>query len=176
VEVDTVRTCILRNVGLFGGTVFTVGFLEPFGVVQAANSVLTNSTLGSVNTVSPQQFPSPWSSLINLVLALVVVLALVIFLIRFLSKRANVQSKGSISVLAARQLAPNRSVQVIDVQGKRFLIGVGEEVTLLAEVTENFSTEDDETLGDTRFAAALSDALASVRKRYRAKPTKEGQE
>lgn len=152
-----------------------MGWCVRFAVAKAASLVVTNSTTTPSSAVAPQ-FSSPWSALINMILALVVVVALVIVLIRFLAKRANVQSKGGIQVLAARQLAPNRSVQVIDVQGKRFLIGVGDQVNLLAEVTEHFPSVNDDAPTDNKFADALSDALRTVRKRYRVNKTGEGSE
>ncbi|EPZ46250.1 FliO/MopB family protein [Alicyclobacillus acidoterrestris] len=100
---------------------------------------------------------------INVVIALVVVVLMIVLLVRFLAKRTNVQQRGAIQVLAARQLAPNRSVQVVEVGEKRFLIGVGEDVSLLAEVTDSYEqgvAEQD----PSSFGQALSSALAELRR------------
>ncbi|MCL6636882.1 MAG: flagellar biosynthetic protein FliO [Alicyclobacillus sp.] len=65
-------------------------------------------------------------------LALVVVLAVVTM--KWLGRRMQAPEGGMVRVLGARQLAPNRSVQVIEVYGRHYLIGVGDQVTLLAEL------------------------------------------
>ncbi len=155
-------------IGLMGFTWVTVK--ETVGSnVFAANNV--------GNTVPG--FGSPWPYLFNLAFALVIVIILVIILIRFLAKRANVQQRGSISVLAARQLAPNRSVQVVEVRGRRYLLGVADEITLIADVTDSFNTDTgfESRIDDgTQFRQVLAERLASLRKSYRAGESEEDHE
>ncbi len=122
-------------------------------------------------------FGSPWPSLLNLFFALTIVIILVTVLIRFLAKRANVQQRGSISILAARQLAPNKSVQVVEVLGKRYLLGVAESVTFIADLTDGYPTvdESDEFASTitSPFRQQLLDKLVSIRESYRPKGPKE---
>lgn len=113
---------------------------------------------------------SPASSLINLFLSLAVIIVLVVFTIKYLARKTQVKQTGSIEVLAARQLAANRFVEVIEVQGKRYLVGVGDQVTLLADVTETFNVNDS-TEGDApTFSQSLSDAVQAIRDKYRKEP------
>lgn len=120
-------------------------------------------------------FGNPVLASLNILLVLAVVIVLVVFSIRFLARLSQVQQKGAIQVLAARQVAPNRSVQVIDVQGRQYLIGVGDQITLLAEMTGEYDTitADSGLRTDAKFGQALADALRSVRDRYRT-PTSGG--
>ncbi|GMA61554.1 hypothetical protein GCM10025859_19940 [Alicyclobacillus fastidiosus] len=133
-----------------------MGLGEMPSVRAATNSTTTASTSFATGTTAAH-------AIINLVIALVVVVLLIVLLVRFLAKRANVQQRGAIQVIAARQLAPNRSVQVVEVGDKRYLIGVGEDVRLLAEVTdsyESFSPDADKA----SFGQALGNALAELRR------------
>lgn len=118
---------------------------------------------------------NPVMSWIQLFVSLVLILALAIFSIRFLAKRSNVALKGSIQVLAARQIAPNRSVQVIAVENKKYLIGVGNEITLLADVTDDYPNHEGpvKSEGEVNFPAVLEQALQTVRNRYRGAGGKE---
>ena len=73
-------------------------------------------------------------------------------------------------MLAARQIAPNRSVQVIALEDKRFLIGVGTDVTLLADVTDDYPELEPNagfSAAQGDFSAVLSQTLQSVRNRYK---------
>ncbi|WP_067931387.1 flagellar biosynthetic protein FliO [Alicyclobacillus kakegawensis] len=79
-----------------------------------------------------------WLMGLRLLLALGVILALVLLTLRWLGSKGGVPAKGAIEVLAARQIAPGRFVQVIQVENRRYLIGVGEQVSLLADVTEDY--------------------------------------
>lgn len=128
-------------------------------VPQLATAQLKTTKAPTLPTVNPL------GTFIQILLWLGLIIILVVFLIRFLSRKFQVQQKGSIQVLAARQLAPNRSVQVLEIQGKRYLVGVGEQVTLLADVTDDFVPVD-ESFDRQPFAPLFAQALESVRNRY----------
>jgi len=128
----------------------------------------------SNTTIAAPALGTPITSVINLFLALAVVVTLAVLTIRFLAKRSNVTQKGTIQVVAARQLAPNRSVQVVEFEGKRWLVGVGDQVTLLAVLIDESDDDevfDGETLSGnpTTFGSVFADALKNVRARYGAK-------
>lgn len=108
--------------------------------------------------------PSPTRSIVNVLIALAVVVLLMFLLFRFLAKRTNVSQKGMIQVIAARQLAPNRSIQVVEVGDKRYLLGVGEDVQLLADVTDTYELAE-RNEERTSFGQALSSALADLRRK-----------
>jgi len=116
-----------------------------------------------------QPLGNPVTAVVNVFVVLILILALAVFSIRFLARRSRVASKGSIRVLAARQIAPNRSVQVIALEDKRFLIGVGTDVTLLADVTDDYPELEPNAgfSGEGEFATLLTQALQSVRDRYK---------
>lgn len=105
---------------------------------------------------------------IQLVVALAVILLLIALLFRVLGRRAGIAARGHIEVVAARQVAPNKSVQVVRVGGKLYLIGVGEDVRLLADVTDEYPRFQEGLAEDPDgFGAALRDALDRLRERRR---------
>ncbi|GMA49026.1 hypothetical protein GCM10025857_03830 [Alicyclobacillus contaminans] len=134
-------------------------------------------TWGQVADAAPASspsFPNPWVSLLELVLSLGIIILLVIVLIRFLARKSQVAERGAIQVLAARQLAPNKSIQVVSVEGRAFVLGVGNDVRLLAELTPMSTREPHESGlagqpadSSDEFGAALADALRTLRQRRR---------
>jgi flagellar protein FliO/FliZ len=128
----------------------------------------------------PPGFGSPLPYLLNLFFALAVVVVLAILLIRFLARRANVRQKGAISILAARQLAPNKSIQVVEVGDKRYLLGVADEVTLIADVSDTFRDEyspaaENQSDVVTPFRQMLLDKLTNLRESHRPQDSEEGE-
>lgn len=113
----------------------------------------------------------------QLLLSLAVVLALAVVAIRYLAHRSRFSQTAAIQVLAARQVAPNRSVQVIEVHGRRYLIGVGDQVSLLADVTDHFppaQREPQRSGGGELFARVLSERMRRLREQDHAgEPGKE---
>lgn len=146
---------------MIGASLFALVVYAQAGVTAWAKSKNANPDATSVIAGG-----SPASSLINLFLSLAVIIVLVIFTIRYLARKTQVKQTGSIEVLAARQLAPNRFVEVIEVQGKRYLVGVGEQVTLLADVSDTFDVSANLTSESVSFGQSLSDAVQSIRDKY----------
>jgi flagellar protein FliO/FliZ len=78
--------------------------------------------------------------LLKMVMMLAIVLALIYFLLKFLQKRNRLfQQAKSLENLGGINLGSNKSVQLVRIGNKVFVIGVGENVQLLTEL-------DDETL------------------------------
>jgi len=125
----------------------------------------------AVTNVPSFQAPSAIGVIVKLVLVLGIVIGISVFSIRFLARRTQVSSKGTIEIIAARQVAPNRSVQVIDVLGKRYLIGVGDQVSLLADLTDMLADSDKYSEPDSKFQSILANALNSVRTKYKTQET-----
>jgi flagellar protein FliO/FliZ len=101
---------------------------------------------------------------VELLVAFVVVLLLMGILFRFLGRRVGVQQRGSIQVVAAKQIAPNKSIQVISVGHHLYLVGVGENVELLADVTDTYDEVAMERATPS-LGRALSSTLAELRRR-----------
>ncbi|WP_054751486.1 flagellar biosynthetic protein FliO [Piscibacillus salipiscarius] len=78
---------------------------------------------------------------LKMIMALIVVLGLIYFLLKFLQKRSRIyQQSRSLENLGGLSLGANKSVQIVRVGNKYFLIGVGEDVQLLNEI------DDEETI------------------------------
>lgn len=104
-----------------------------------------------------------WTAL-KLLVSLGALIALAVFGIRFLAKRTQLGgSVGDVRVLAIRQVAPNRSVQVIEVAEKQYLIGVGDQITLLAELdlAQPLQVESEKPLSS--FAKTLQERIETLR-------------
>lgn len=121
-------------------------------------------------TESTPSFGNPVVTILKLVLSLGLIAFLAVGLIRWLSKRSQVAQKGAVQVVAARQLAPNKSIQVVDVQGRVFVLGVGDDVTLLADLSNGLAVETGRTAPDSDtqpFGAMLAESLQSLRDRHK---------
>ncbi|MBY9081896.1 flagellar biosynthetic protein FliO [Paenibacillus sp. HN-1] len=76
-------------------------------------------------------------NLINVILVLIVILVIIVLLIRFLGRRnQSWMSNRSIRTLGAVGLGPSKSLQVIEIGESLYIIGVGENVTMLDKITD----------------------------------------
>ncbi|WNS44800.1 flagellar biosynthetic protein FliO [Paenibacillus sp. MMS20-IR301] len=88
----------------------------------------TSGTLGAGN---------PLLSLLKVVFVLAVIVVLIVLLIRFLGRRnQSLMSGRSIRTLGAMGLGPNKSVQVIELGSSLYLIGVGENISMMDKITD----------------------------------------
>lgn len=77
-------------------------------------------------------------SLIKMIIALFIVLALIYFLLVVLRKRNNLLNENHVlENLGGIPLGQNKSIQLIRVGSKIYLVGVGDHVELMFEVTES---------------------------------------
>lgn len=84
--------------------------------------------LGSNNTLL---------NLLNVIIVLAVIVVLIVLLIRFLGRRnQSLMSGRSIRTLGAMGLGPNKSVQIIELGSSLYMIGVGENISILDKVTD----------------------------------------
>lgn len=88
-------------------------------------------------TVSDADTFSPAASLVKMVLALALILILIYGVLKFLSSRSRsfqhnrtMQNVGGISV------GQNKSIQLVRIGSKLYMVGVGENVELLEEITD----------------------------------------
>ncbi|CAG5077832.1 Flagellar biosynthetic protein fliZ [Thermobacillus xylanilyticus] len=76
-------------------------------------------------------------SAVWMIVALVIVIVLIVFTLRFLSSRARTWGQNrSLRSLGGIALGQNKSLQVIEVGGKLYLLGVGENVTLIDRIDD----------------------------------------
>lgn len=89
---------------------------------------------------APPDIPDGMDALSNavwVIVALVIVILLIVFTLRFLSSRTRAWGQNrSLRSLGGIALGQNKSLQVIDVGGKVYLVGVGENVTLIDRIDD----------------------------------------
>lgn len=77
------------------------------------------------------------SSLVWVMVALAVVVALILFALKWLSKRNQLWGGNrSMRSLGGIALGQNQSLQVVDIGGRIYIVGVGQQITLLDKLTD----------------------------------------
>ncbi|GAE04786.1 flagellar biosynthesis protein FliZ [Paenibacillus sp. JCM 10914] len=70
-------------------------------------------------------------------IVLAIIVALIVFLIRFLGKKNQSWMQGrSIRTLGAVGMGPNKSLQLVEIGGSIYVIGVGEDVRLVDKISD----------------------------------------
>lgn len=73
----------------------------------------------------------------KVIIVLAIIIVLIVVLIRFLGRRNQTfMSNRSIRTLGAIGLGPNKSMQVIELGSSLYLIGIGENISILDKVTD----------------------------------------
>ncbi|KHE71979.1 flagellar biosynthetic protein FliO [Halobacillus sp. BBL2006] len=89
------------------------------------------------NEDAVESTPSLLWNIIKLIFALFFILALIYGLLKFFNNRNIVFSKNrTMENLGGMNLAPNRSIQAVRVGKQVFILGVGESIELITEVTD----------------------------------------
>ncbi|UQZ32106.1 flagellar protein [Paenibacillus sp. PK3_47] len=109
---------------------------------------------------------NPLLSLLNVIFVLAVIVILIVLLIRFLGRRNQTFMSGrSIRTLGALGLGPNKSVQIIEIGGSIYVIGVGESITILDKITDPaevalvVSSFEDQAAGQGGFLVPVLDKI-----------------
>lgn len=90
-----------------------------------------------------------WGNLLTVIVVLAIIVVLIILLVRFIAKKNRISSYNrAMQTMGAVGLGPNKSLQVVQVGGSLYLVGVGEDITLLDKIS------------DPAEVAALQQALA----------------
>ncbi|AIQ59216.1 flagellar biosynthetic protein FliO [Paenibacillus borealis] len=107
-------------------------------------------------------------NLLKVVFFLAVIVILIVLLIRFLGRRNQTMMSGrSIRTLGAMGLGPNKSIQIIELGGSLYLIGVGENISMMDKITDPaevaliISAFEDQTSGTDSFMAPLITKIKS---------------
>ncbi|MGG6313537.1 FliO/MopB family protein [Paenibacillus macerans] len=120
-----------------------------------------------------------WGNLLTVIVVLGLIIALIVLLVRFLGKRNRYLTRNrSIRTLGAIGLGQNKSLQVIEIGGSIYLVGVGEDISLVdkisdpaeaASLLQAFEEEGAEFAG---FASTLSGLIS----RFKKEPPQEEEE
>ncbi|GAA0495677.1 hypothetical protein GCM10008986_23070 [Salinibacillus aidingensis] len=82
-------------------------------------------------------------NLIKMVIMLLIVLALIYFLLKFLQKRNKMfQQVQALENLGGISLGSNKSVQMVRIADRVFVIGVGEDISMLTEIEDEETKEE----------------------------------
>lgn len=93
----------------------------------------SSSTINDVGSTAPSLFPV----FIKFIVSFVLVIGLLLFLLRFLSKRSRMmQSSGPVLPLGGHMLGNNRSLQVVLIGQTIYIVGVGEDITLIRSISQ----------------------------------------
>jgi flagellar protein FliO/FliZ len=147
--------------------------------VSAGLALVSQVQVASAAAPDAAPFGNPLVTVMELILSLGLIIVLVVGLIRWLAKRTQVEQRGAIVVLAARQLAPNKSIQVVDVHGRTLVLGVGDDVTLLADLSKDpavlnsLRAQDNAAQPSQSFGAILAESLQALRERHKGAQSEE---
>ncbi|WP_371753269.1 flagellar biosynthetic protein FliO [Ferviditalea candida] len=93
--------------------------------------------LGDGGTGDNSYVGSYIGSLLTVVIALVVIIGLIILLIRFLAfKNRSFMSNRTIRILGGVPLGQNKSLQIVEIGQKIYMIGVGEDIRLIDKIDD----------------------------------------
>lgn len=80
--------------------------------------------------------PSLFPSFIKFIFSFILVIGLLFVLLRILSKRNMFQTRGPVIHLGGQHLGKDRSLQILLIGQTIYIIGVGEEVTLVRTISQ----------------------------------------
>lgn len=147
-------------------------FLALYGGVCSWASGLLSPTVWGATAPSPGNvIGNPVWTALKLLVTLGLLIGLAVFSIRFLAKRTQFGGPSDgVQVISARQVGQGKSIQVVDVSGHRFLVGVGNDITLLATLENDALGEDstEPSKVEPTFADALASRIASLRRSHEA--------
>ncbi|MFD2171346.1 flagellar biosynthetic protein FliO [Tumebacillus lipolyticus] len=111
-------------------------------------------------------------SILQLLFALGIIIAIIYLLIRFLSTRTNLTRGNAVQSLGAHSLTTNRSVHVIALHDKVYVLGVGDDVTLLdtiedAEAVKQMKESSEQQSGGNAGVLSFGDLMSRLRKKQK---------
>ncbi|MBN6185818.1 flagellar biosynthetic protein FliO [Aneurinibacillus sp. BA2021] len=153
---------IVRTTGVFASFVF---FMQQANEAMASAPLPTKTPMNEPETLTQETASMPML-LLQTGIALVVIIAIIYFLLRFVGRRSQTFfGKAGMRTLGGCSLGPQKSLQVVQVGSALYVVGVGENVTLLRciknpeEVADMLETFESRTgsaeLGGISFAEWL---------------------
>ncbi|MEH7356579.1 flagellar biosynthetic protein FliO [Neobacillus drentensis] len=122
----------------FQPTIFAAGStsngeISAYDSIQKGEGKPSPSSTKVADSGSPTVFPL----FIKLILSFFLVIVLLIGLLRFLSKRSrHMQTNGLVLPLGGQVLGNNKSLQVLLIGQTIYIVGVGENVTILRSISQ----------------------------------------
>lgn len=105
--------------------------------LQQSTEIELNHTNDMLIESENKSASSFFFNFLKMLFALLLVLALIYFILMFMKKRNKLQDNSDLlENLGGISLGTNKSVQLIKVGNKVFLVGVGENVELMKEITD----------------------------------------
>jgi flagellar protein FliO/FliZ len=127
--------------------------------VSASTSLPTKTPLDEVETVTQETTSMPML-LLQTVFILAVVVAVIYFLLRFVGRRSqSFFGRAGIRTLGGCSLGPQKSLQIVQIGSALYIVGVGENVTLLRCIEEQ---EEVEGLLETLESRSASSAISGT--------------
>jgi len=117
-------------------TVLGLLALRPMYAVSAANALGEKDNVDAPDYI-PGNDVNMFGSLVWLVISLAIVIVLIVIVIKWLSQRNRAWgTNASLRSLGGIALGQNSSVQVIEVAGRVYIVGVGESVSLIDKLDD----------------------------------------
>ncbi|WP_274361471.1 flagellar biosynthetic protein FliO [Paenibacillus thermotolerans] len=84
-----------------------------------------------------------YGSILQVIIALAVIIGIIVLLIRFLAKR-NKQwaANRSMRILGGVTLGQNKSMQIVEIGDAVYIVGIGDNITLLDKISEPEAVEE----------------------------------
>jgi len=93
--------------------------------------------------VDASNTPSLWLNLVQMAIMLFIIIGLIYVLIKFLKKRNHIfNNMQAMENLGGISVGQNKSLQIVRIGTKFYVIGVGENVNMLEEITDEALIED----------------------------------
>ena len=163
---------------LAAGTIWLSSPLRVLAAKDNLEDLLQSKQPGETPAVPPTATGDGsvlWST-VQLIFALGIIIAIIYLLIRLLSSRARGTQGGAFQTFGAHSLTNNRSVHVVSVGDKVYLLGVGENVTLLDTITDQEQIERLRETIEPNVVQAGSNGLQELISRLRPKSKTQAEE
>jgi flagellar protein FliO/FliZ len=112
---------------------------------EYVNECIEEQNENQVNdgSTSSGQDINTFTTFLKFLFALVLIIFLIYWLLKFINKQTKaIQNNHLIQSLGGVGLGPNRSVQVVKIGKKVMVLGVGEDVQLLGEISDEAEVEE----------------------------------
>src|SRR5699024_5748380 len=96
----------------------------------------------NVQELNSQSNSSLYIDMEKMLITLLLVLAFIYFFLKFINKRNTLHQQRALQNLGGISVGPSKSVQIIQVGSKYYLIGVGDNVEMLNEITDENLIEE----------------------------------
>jgi flagellar protein FliO/FliZ len=121
----------IKNIRTISGPAIFFLLLLQVNKVTAGDSLPTKTPMDDVGVITKDTTSMP-VLLLQTVLILVVLVAFIYFLLRFVGRRSQAFfGRAGIRMLGGCSLGPQKSLQIVQIGSALYVVGVGENVTLL---------------------------------------------